>query len=155
MSDYRMGLYRDVRVYNLKEDSPKEKLSNHFVLGEFSCGDGSPLVLVHPGLPLLLEAIRLGLTQNYGTDVSISINSGFRSVSHNIKIGGEDNSRHMFGFAADIIAFYREDGHKKTIPNDVVADVASLLNPGGLGRYNNFTHVDVSGINRRWDERKK
>ena len=150
-----MGLYRDVRVYNLKEDSPKEKLSDHFVLGEFSCGDGSQLVLVHPGLPLLLEMVRAGLVMKYGTDVSIRINSGFRSVPHNTKIGGEDNSRHLFGFAADIIAYFREDGHKKTIPPVIVADIASLLNPGGLGRYDTFTHVDVFGLSRRWDQRKK
>ncbi len=34
-------------------------------------------------------------------------------------------------------------------PRDVYL-IAKDINPGGLGGYNSFTHVDVQGINRRW-----
>ncbi|MEV3908670.1 D-Ala-D-Ala carboxypeptidase family metallohydrolase [Streptomyces canus] len=32
----------------------------------------------------------------------VTVNSGFRSISHNVAIGGKPNSMHMYGIAADI-----------------------------------------------------
>ena len=151
--EYKKASYRDIEIYNLKEESPRIRFSTHFVLGEFACKDESPVILVHPDLPLLLDAIRKKLFLKYCTDVVININSGYRTVSYNKKIGGEENSRHIFGMAADIVAFYREDGRKVVISPSVVAEIAEDLGAGGVGLYDTFTHVDVFGENRRFDKR--
>jgi len=39
------------------------------------------------------------------------------------------------------------------VPANTVADFAETLGVGGIGRYDTFTHVDVWGWNRRWDNR--
>ena len=41
--------------------------------------------------------------------------------------------------------------HGKT--PDEVATWAEAMAWGGVGRYNSFTHLDVFGVNRRWDNR--
>lgn len=152
--EYRRGLYRDVVVHNLNEEPRSRRLADHFVLGEFACKDGSPVVLLHPGVPLLLEAIRERMVLRYGDSVWVDVTNGFRSVEWNKKVGGKSNSRHLFGFASDIKVFYK-DARGKTVQvdPDEVADVADEFKVGGVGRYDTFTHVDVYGENRRWDER--
>jgi uncharacterized protein YcbK (DUF882 family) len=84
----------------------------------------------------MLEAIR----EHFGTPVKIT--SGCRCPAYNIKIGGEKGSQHMKCRAADIqIA--------GVLPS-VVADFAETLNPGGLGRYDTFTHIDSRNGSARW-----
>jgi zinc D-Ala-D-Ala carboxypeptidase len=71
---------------------------------------------------------------------AIDINSGFRTVAHNKKIGGAPNSQHLVGKAADIMA-------RGVTP----AQVQELLKDwdGGLGSYDTWTHIDT-GPKRRW-----
>jgi len=136
---YRLRSARDVMVFNLNEDDKDLRLSSHFVLGEFACQDGSPIVLLHPELPNLLEEIR---HEAGGHVLKIA---AYRTPSHNKEVGGKPNSKHLIGCAADITCL--------TLPPNVIADIAESINPGGLGRYDDFTHVDLIGINRRWDNR--
>lgn len=120
-------------------DGARFRLSEHFVLGEFQCKDGTDRVLVHPVLVQLLEAIRIHFNK------PVIINSAYRTPSHNARIKGKPKSKHLLGMAADIVV--------KGVPPDKVADYAASLKVGGLGRYKSFTHVDVWGKNRRWDKR--
>jgi len=64
------------------------------------------------------------------------INSGYRCKNHNFRIGGENNSSHLKGFAVDISA--KTGNHKKII-------VESLLKVGicRIGIAKNFIHCDV------------
>src|SRR5690606_38204300 len=112
------------------------RLSPHFVLVEFACRDGSDEVLVHPALVQLLEAIRAE------AGGPIHINSAYRTPAHNRAVGGASQSRHVWGMAADITCRART--------NAEVYEIAARLDPGGLGRYHAFTHVDVEGVLRRW-----
>lgn len=122
--------------YSLHLHGPAHQLSRHFTLVEFACSDGQDIVLVHPVLVHGLEEIRRHFA------LPVEINSGFRTRSFNRLIGGAVDSRHCLGLAADIDI--------RGVPPQLVADYAEELGFGGVGRYNTFTHVDVSGRNRRW-----
>lgn len=124
--------------YSLRDDGPALVLSEHFRLIEFACRDGSDAVLVHPALVRFLETIRAA-----AGGMPIHINSGYRTPEHNDRIDGARNSRHVMGMAADITI--------RGLSAEQVHRIASDLDPGGLGRYISFTHVDVQGRNRRWD----
>jgi zinc D-Ala-D-Ala carboxypeptidase len=80
----------------------------HFDWGEFTSRDGAGFGGGHVGagetqqnvrrLMYKLEAIR-----RKAGDRPITINSGYRSISHNRSVGGADNSMHTYGVAADIV----------------------------------------------------
>jgi uncharacterized protein YcbK (DUF882 family) len=69
----------------------------HFILSEFDSPDapGSGSQMKEEFLKKL-DAAR-GLA-----NVPFKINSGFRTITHNKKVGGEPNSAHTKGFAVDI-----------------------------------------------------
>lgn len=115
-------------------------VAQHFHVHEFACSDGTDVLLIHPALPDLLETIRAHFIS------PVIVNSGFRTHAYNETLpGSAEDSPHLWGMAADIIV----DG----VPPDAVADFAETLGVGGLGRYDTFTHVDVRGQDRRWDNR--
>ena len=71
---------------------------------------------------------------------SIHITSGFRCVKHNKDQGGKPGSFHLIGKAADIVV--------QGINPPEVANKCEDFD--GLGRYPNFTHVDVRSYKSRW-----
>lgn len=127
----------NVKVYSRSAEQ-YAKASEHFKVYEFASKDGAEPVFINPDLLTLLEKIRA----HFGAPVTIS--SGYRSWSHNNKIGGAKNSQHLYGNAADIQV-------KGKTPTEV-ADYAETLLPtsGGIGRYATFTHVDVRTKKSRW-----
>ena len=81
------------------------KLSEHFVLGEFTKSRSHPEVYNIPSHEAIGNLKRLCgwlevLRERSGTP--IRINSGYRSAQLNRKIGGAANSNHLTGCAADI-----------------------------------------------------
>jgi len=90
-----------------------------------------------------LQALR-----NY-LNVSISVTgSGYRTISHNKKVGGAKNSQHLTASAADINAYNYEP--------EQLAEVIELLilkgemKQGGIGVYAGFVHYDIRGTKARW-----
>lgn len=73
-----------------------EQLSRNFRLREFRCKCGCGKALVDERLVQILQQIR----DHFGA--SVNINSGCRCASLNAKVGGDPNSSHMQGMAADI-----------------------------------------------------
>jgi uncharacterized protein YcbK (DUF882 family) len=138
MGSFNRRKEAESRVYRPSLDADRTVTSN-FQIGEFACSDGTDVMLLHPALPILLEELRA----NWGRPVHV--NSGFRTAAYNDKIGGADDSRHLYGLAADIVI--------PNVPPDEVATLAADLGAGGVGRYDTFTHVDVWGTDRRWDNR--
>ena len=126
-------------AFSLARDGADFPLGEHFVLMEFASRDGADGVLVHPALVAVLDRLR----EHF--DAPVTVNSGYRTPFHNRRIGGATNSRHVMGLAADVVVRGRAP--------DEVARFLETLEPGGLGRYPHFTHVDVEGRHRRWDER--
>lgn len=133
-----------VKTYSLKKDGAK-RLSAHFKVKEFACKDGSDTVLISEELVAQLEQLRTAL----GSD-SCQVQSGYRTASHNKKIGGSRSSKHIKGWAADVV-FYR-DG--KPIPAKTVCVRAQDLDATGVQYIGtNSTHLDVRAARYWRDER--
>lgn len=67
----------------------------------------------------------------------IYINSGYRTVAHNKKVGGAENSYHLYGAAADI----RAEGYT---PKEIYDKLDNMLDGwGGLQEHETYVHFDV------------
>lgn len=124
-----------VKTYSLKKDGNK-KLSTNFKVKEFACKDGSDKILIDTELVELLQKLR----NHFGKP--IKINSAYRTMTHNKKVGGSTNSQHLKGKAADI--------QVAGINPILVAMYSEKLNAGGIGVYKTFTHIDTRDKKSRW-----
>lgn len=125
-------------------------LTPNFNLDEFKSKDGSsfPAEIVQ-SLTILatqLQALRIELGR------SITITSGYRSPSHNLKVGGAKDSFHVRGMAADIQV-------SGMTPKQVYDAIEKLIKEGkmkegGLGLYKSWVHYDFRGKRIRWDKSK-
>ena len=77
------------------------------------------------------------------------LNSGYRDLDYNTRVGGAKASMHLSGLAADLTW----DGFRagSTAASNFV-NLARRLGFRGIGLYNSFIHVDV-GSERQWDKR--
>ena len=112
-------------------------LSKHFSRKEFACGDSCGHDTVDTELLEVLEMVR-------GKFGPVRITSGHRCRIHNKSVGGMVNSQHLRGRAADIVV-------KNTEPEEVADFIESIMpDHGGIGRYENFVHVDSRTNKARW-----
>ena len=113
-------------------------LSKNFSRSEFECSCSCGQDTVDAELVNLLEEIR------YHFKARITITSANRCEEYNTKVGGKPNSQHLLSKAADIIV-HTKDPH-------AVADWLFKTYPGcyGVGKYDNFTHVDSRLGPARW-----
>ena len=115
------------------------KISDHFHRSEFKCRCGRcDFDTVDVKLIDILEMIRSYF------DKPVKINSACRCKKHNKSIGSKDTSQHVKGKAADIVV--------KDVSPEKVADYAEKIMHewGGVGRYSDFTHLDVRQDKARW-----
>ena len=135
-----------LREYSMTRDSTRQ-LSPSFRVREFAC-KGSDVVLIDDELVVLLQCIR----EHFGKPVTIT--SGYRTASHNTRVGGSKSSQHLLGRAADIQV-------QNTDPLAVAAYAESLMPGwGGVGRYpkdaahptrkTGWVHVDTRADKARW-----
>lgn len=126
-------------------------LTKNFKKSEFDSKDGAKMPNdVLENVKKLANNLQV-LRDYFGA--SIKINSGYRSPSHNAKVGGTKNSQHLLGKAADIVV------SGKT-PKEVANAIIKLQNEGkmakgGVGLYNTFVHYDHRNTNARWDYSNK
>lgn len=118
----------------------------YFNTAEFESRDGKPSpfgeTVVHRELIVRLNAIRAAFGK------PIMVTSGYRSPEHNQRVGGVKNSFHVQGLAADIQPKDLND------LDELYTLVEKFNKNGGIGRYNDFIHIDVRGVAARWDKRK-
>lgn len=122
------------------------KLTKDFSKKEFDSKDGANMpatVLVNvrelaTNLQVLRDAVQL----------PIVITSGYRSVSHNKKIGGAEGSKHTLGQAAD----FKIPGMTAKQVYEVVLKLiqSGKMKKGGLHAYSTWVHYDIRGFNARW-----
>ena len=136
-----------LNAYSRRKDG-NALLSRSFRVREFACRDGSDPLFVDSALVQLLQSIR----DHFGAPVVIT--SGYRTASHNARVGGSKSSQHLLGRAAD---FYVEG-----VPVATVAAYAETLLPGrgGIGRYpkdakhpkrmTGWVHIDTRTNKSRW-----
>ncbi|WP_424475394.1 D-Ala-D-Ala carboxypeptidase family metallohydrolase [Oceanobacillus kimchii] len=109
------------------------KGTRNFNIHEFYC-KGSNTILsggMDKNLILNLETLRYELGNK-----PISINSGYRTKSHNKRVGGASKSQHLYGKAADIKV-------KGVSASKVYNQASKVFATSGVGKYNTFTHVDT------------
>jgi len=122
------------------------KLTDNFSLSEFQSKDNSPMPTdVLDNIKKLAGYLQI-LREHLGK--SIKINSGYRSPSHNKKIGGASKSKHLLGIAADIVV--QDYTPKKVYEVIELLIEKGDLPQGGLKAYSTFTHYDIAGKKRRW-----
>lgn len=123
-----------------------EKLTKHFARHEFACKCGKcGRAAVDYELINVIEECIAHFEQLVGKPyISCTINSGNRCPEHNAAEGGEPNSKHLYGIAADIVL--------EGIPSDDVYEYLSYKYPNkyGIGRYKGRTHIDVRPAAARW-----
>ena len=126
--------------------------TTNFTLGEFHCKDAARTPVPEPirgNVQQLMEQLEV-LRSELGK--AILVTSGYRTVAHNKEVGGETNSMHLCGMAADI----KVSG---VTAAEVHATIERLIREGkmkqgGLGLYNSFVHYDIRGEKARWDNTK-
>jgi uncharacterized protein YcbK (DUF882 family) len=91
----------------------------------------------------LLATVQTVTSLVEGRAVEITLTSGYRTPERNRTIeGAAPNSQHIRGRAADIVL--------PGIAHGRVGDAAEIAGAPGLGRYGEFTHIDVGPPGRRW-----
>jgi uncharacterized protein YcbK (DUF882 family) len=124
------------------------KLTKNFSRSEFDSKDGSTMpqdVLVNiQKLANQLQTLRDAIGK------PITINSGYRSPSHNKRIGGVSNSQHVLGKASDIAV-------NGMSPKEVAKEIEKLISScdmlqGGIGIYPTFVHYDIRKTKARWSK---
>lgn len=126
-----------IRTYSLSRDGGKYA-SKDFKVREFRCKDGNDKILIDDALVNYLQKIR-----DY-FDAPVTINSAYRTASHNKAVGGASSSQHLRGTAADIVV--------KGVTPLKVAQYAEYIGARGIGKYSTFTHVDARPGLSRWDQ---
>lgn len=141
---YNVNIYyggvMSYRVEVFSKNDGTLKISKNFQVKEFACKDGSDIILINTELVDILQIIR----DFFGSPVII--NSAYRTPAHNKKVGGVDDSVHLYGSAADITV--------RGVKSNDVYDFVNKLFPDkyGLGLYPTFVHIDVRPIKSRWIE---
>lgn len=125
--------------YHIGDVGLNTLIAPNFRAKELACNDGNGRFLAHPATLVLLEKIREHFNR------PVIINSFYRTPKYNQEIGGSNNSRHLYGMAADI--------YIRNISPEEIYDYADSLDIGGLGIYDSFVHLDVWKEGRRWDNR--
>ena len=126
------------------------QLTKNFNLEEFKCNDGTAV----PGAYLCNVTRVAQNLQVLREDIGkpITINSAYRTVNYNRKIGGAVASQHLTASASDI----KITGMTSKQIYDRIEKLikAGKMHNGGLGLYNTFVHYDVRAKPTRWDLRK-
>lgn len=118
------------------------QLSPHFNSNEFRCKCGKNHdLMIDDDLIIKLEQLydKLGCC-------SITINSGFRCIEHDKKVGGNRRGMHTMGKAADIVCKQVVSNNRLIIGSPLVCCAAQDIGFGGIANINasrTSTHVDV------------
>lgn len=121
-------------------------LTENFRLMEFSCKDGSRVPDKYMSnvaeLANNLQVIRDTIGE------PLLITSGYRSPSHNKKVGGKPLSQHLTASAADITCKTKSPKELKAVVEQLISD--GKITIGGIGLYPGFLHVDIRKEKARW-----
>jgi len=123
------------------------QLTKNFSRIEFDCNDGTPVPAKYM-CNVIKVAENLQVLRDYiGESVLVS-GSGYRTPTHNKKVGGAPNSQHLTANGADITA-------KSYTPKKLAAVIEKLIaegkmEQGGIGIYAGFVHYDRRGTKARW-----
>lgn len=115
------------------------QISRHFNLQEYASPDTNE-VKIDTRVVIICERLRREL------EVPIAVPSGYRTRTHNKKIGGSKDSYHMKGMAADI----KPVGNKISL-RKLFIKATKIKGVGGLGWYqDSHIHIDLRKNRLYW-----
>ena len=123
-------------------------MTKNFTISEFQCKCGNCKMTADVKNNVVKLAEQLQILRNK-VGKSIRINSGYRCANYNDNIvKGAKYSQHKTGKAADIVI----DGITPKEVHKLVCEMVELkeLYFGGIGKYENFTHLDIRENSARW-----
>ena len=121
------------------------KLTDNFQMSEFDSKDGAMMPFsIRTTVAVLAHQLQV-IRDEIG--VPITINSGYRSPSHNAAVGGAKNSYHVKGMAADLVTSLPPQKLAETIKK--LMDEGKIKK-GGIKAYNTFVHYDIRGRYATW-----
>lgn len=132
----KVGADQELRIGVFSFGDGNKKISTSFSVKEFRCKDGSDKIIVDE---VFVKDKLQRIRDHFGSPVTI--NSGYRTISYNKKVGGASSSYHLYGRAFDIAV----KGHTP----EEVAKYAQTLGINGIIQYNGFVHLD-SRPERYW-----
>ena len=118
-----------IRAYT--SDQNNVQVGPHFKVKEFACKDGSAIIFIDDYMVTILELLRKELG-----DKPIIITSGYRTPTHNAKVGGAKYSYHMRGMAVDIRV-------KENSAKEVAKALDKIVDGCGIIVYESWVHFDV------------
>lgn len=125
-------------IVNDLERLRMSKISKNFSRKEFACHCGCGFSAVDVELLEVLEVVRKKFNS------PVKVNSACRCETHNDNIGGSYGSKHKQGIAADIVV-------RGISPSGVYEFLDNYQpNKYGVGKYDNFTHIDIRERKARW-----
>ncbi len=127
-----------VKIY---QKGVSARLSDDFDTSDFDCHCARPECVE----TYVSEELVDGLDKLAIVFPILTINSGFRCVVHNLKVGGSPNSQHTVGKAVDVQSPFGAGRDLK-----VAAEVIPVFKNGGIGVAKNWIHLDVRGKPARW-----
>ncbi len=116
----------------------KLRIAEHFTAGEFKCFDETS-IFIDKELVKILEQVRRHFNR------PVRVTSGYRTKAHNLRVGGEPDSMHLLGIAADI----KVDKVKPTEIYEYLDNQYPYTL--GLGIYDSWVHVDTRFTKARWE----
>lgn len=123
------------------------RLTKDFTRQEFDCKDGT--IVPQKYMANLQElANNLQILRDCIGEPILITGSGYRTPSHNKKVGGAKHSQHLTASGADINA-------RNYTPKQLAAFIETLIESGemkqgGIGVYKGFVHYDIRGNKARW-----
>jgi len=154
----------------LTDPQPAAGPSPHLTWDELHCWDRQHtpprLIAVYPvdwratrlaKLAVEFEAVRTLLASRAQRPIPILVNSAYRTVAYNARIGGSPRSQHVQGRALDLALRPRDFSPEllDLLYWTVRHRAESVLAIRGVGRYNTFVHLDPRppADLALWDER--
>lgn len=130
--------------------------TKNFTLNEMRCKDGT---FPKDMAPLIKHANRMQALRDWYRKPMI-VNSWYRSPSHNAKVGGVKNSRHLTGEACDISLPKEFHTFTAARKQEWVYNMSTKWHKicgggGGFGIYDTFMHIDSRPNYTNFDYRKK
>lgn len=134
------------------DSDTRHRLSDHFVIEEFDCHDGTKCgSREYDGLESLCKVFLEPLRKEFG---SVHINSGFRTPSYNASVGGATGSYHIYtqgdgnDQAADVTCASGSPSQWHSFLKKIRSEKRG--GNGGLGLYSTFVHVDIRDYQSDW-----
>lgn len=119
-----------IKCYIMDTDA-NDKVGKYFKVREFACKDGSQVVFIDSYLVSILDILRNQVGK------PVHINSGYRTPTRNMAVGGAKYSYHMRGMAADIRVNGMSAKELANKLNELIPDECGII------VYKNWVHFDV------------